>query len=174
MGTLTDAQHEAFAQFVAAGLSQTEAAKRAGFPENSAHNTGCRLAKRPEIQHRIDELLEVQKNIDTPKLQWIIAQAIEIERAAIAAQDYGAANRALELLARLGGHLTERRETYTERRISIEKLDAEGLGELLKRSMNTLPEAERATIVDADPEVATLLIQAVKQTNGVYGMPPPE
>jgi phage terminase small subunit len=53
---LTNPQHEAFAQHVASGLSLTEAAKRSGYSETAAHNSGSRVAQKPLVAKRINEL----------------------------------------------------------------------------------------------------------------------
>jgi hypothetical protein len=174
MADLSDRQHEDFAQFVAAGLSKTAAAVRAGFPENSAANTGCRLAKRPEIHQRIDELMDIQKNTEVPKLQWLIAQAIEIERAAIAAEDYSAANRSLELLARMGGFLNERKES-PGRVVNLNLLDTGQIIEILRVQCAELTADDREALLLASPELAgvfdTEAIEAVQQSDGAYGKP---
>lgn len=53
---LSNAQHEAFAQHIVAGLSKTEAAKQAGYKPSAANNMGSRLAKYPTVAMRITEL----------------------------------------------------------------------------------------------------------------------
>src|ERR1700722_5951345 len=53
---LSNTQHESFAQYVVAGMSLTEAAKRAGYKHSAANNMGSRLNKDPRIQMRITEL----------------------------------------------------------------------------------------------------------------------
>lgn len=53
---LANSQHEAFAQHVAAGLSLTESAKRAGYAESAAANCGSRVAKMRAVANRIEEL----------------------------------------------------------------------------------------------------------------------
>jgi hypothetical protein len=59
MTELSNGQYEALRAIRGGWSLANEAAQRASLPENSAHNTGSRLAKRPEIQQRIDEIPNV-------------------------------------------------------------------------------------------------------------------
>ena len=56
---LSNPQHEAFAQHVAAGMSLTEAAKRVGYKPSAANNRGSRLAADPRIKMRLEELRRI-------------------------------------------------------------------------------------------------------------------
>ena len=62
------AKRRRFCQYVAAGLNNTEAAKKAGFKETSAKNIGYQLSLLPEIIDCIKELTELDKkhNVDIP------------------------------------------------------------------------------------------------------------
>ncbi len=56
MPQLLNPRHEAFAQHVAMGLPYTQAAKRAGYAIQQAHNSGSRVHKKPHVAARIQEL----------------------------------------------------------------------------------------------------------------------
>lgn len=57
MPSLNSARKEKFAQNLAKGQNQTEAAKNAGYSAKASAQTGSMLAKDPKIKARIDELL---------------------------------------------------------------------------------------------------------------------
>lgn len=91
---LSDSQRETFAQFRAAGLSLTEAAKRAGYAEGAAANTGSRLAQVPAIAKRIEELQKIDGHVVGPgarspasrvtaiENRWVAMRTLIAERAA--------------------------------------------------------------------------------------------
>jgi hypothetical protein len=166
---LIDTKHEAFARYVAAGLSQTAAATKAGFPENSAHNTGSRLAKRPEIQERVDELKALSAEGSGVSRQWVINEAIEIKRAAIAADDYSSAIRAVEFIARVSGHLNERKESPS-RVGNLNLLDTGQILQILRAQWDEFTTDDREELLLASPELSDA-IEVAQQTNGAYGKP---
>ncbi len=174
MADLSDRQHEDFAQFVAAGLSKTAAAVRAGFPENSAHNTGSRLAKRPEIQQRIEELRVRSAEGSGVSQQWLIDEAIEIKRVAIAAEDYSSAIRAVEFVARLSGYLNERKESPA-RVVNLNLLSTDQLRQVLRAQFDEFTTGDREELLLASAELAEVFemeaIEATQQANGAYGKP---
>lgn len=53
---LENPQHESYCQHVALGLPLVEAARKAGYAEGGAYNSGSRLAQKPRIAQRIEEL----------------------------------------------------------------------------------------------------------------------
>lgn len=55
---LKNRRQEIFAQSIAKGLSQTDAALSAGYSEARARSQGCHLAKNPKVGKRIQELAE--------------------------------------------------------------------------------------------------------------------
>jgi phage terminase small subunit len=58
MPVLENTRHELYCQGIFSGLSNTEAAKQAGFSPVTAHTTACRLLKKDYIQARLTELKE--------------------------------------------------------------------------------------------------------------------
>ena len=69
------AKRRRFCQYSAAGLNNTEAAKKAGFKESSAKNIGYQLSLLPEVIECINELKELDKKhtVDIP-----VAEDIEV------------------------------------------------------------------------------------------------
>jgi phage terminase small subunit len=63
MPILKKVRYELFAQEVAKGLSQTQAAIVAGYSVNDADSRGSKLAARPDIRARVEEL---RPRIDKP------------------------------------------------------------------------------------------------------------
>lgn len=59
---LPNPQHELFAKFAAQGLSLTEAAKRSGYTESGANNSGSRISRIPAVARRIEELRQLEPN----------------------------------------------------------------------------------------------------------------
>ena len=55
-GILKNPRHEHFAQLVASGVNQAEAARTAGFSEHTAKEQGSRLLTRPDVKARVEEL----------------------------------------------------------------------------------------------------------------------
>ena len=66
--TIMTAKRRRFCQYSAAGLNNTEAAKKAGFKESSAKNIGYQLSLLPEVIDCIKELKELDKKhtVDIP------------------------------------------------------------------------------------------------------------
>jgi terminase small subunit-like protein len=168
MPVLTNSQEEAFARHMAGGdCSQTEAARRAGYAHDVAHNVGSRLMKRADVQERVMELqsaaqVQAQASALPVTRESLIAQAMEIKNGAIADKDFTAANRSLELIARISGHLVERRETaaYTET-LNLHALSSDRLNSLLREQIGSLPVAHRRKLLaDAPPELRERLLDA--------------
>ena len=68
-----------FAKNMAIGnMSQTEAAKRAGYAEDSAYNQGHVLMKNSEVLKEIEELREQRARAEAVDAQWIIAKLMQI------------------------------------------------------------------------------------------------
>lgn len=55
--TTLDVREEKFARFVAQGLTQTEAARQAGYSQGAAHVQASRLMKRDTVRERIAQLM---------------------------------------------------------------------------------------------------------------------
>jgi hypothetical protein len=138
-------QHEAYATARAAGYSQTERAKRAGFPATSAPDAGHRLEKQEPIKRRLAELRAAEKQdaSEIASRAWIVCNLVEIVRTAVHpdTRDLSNANRALETLAKLGGYMVERKESYSA--VDLRSLDATQLSRILRLQMAELPTPDR-------------------------------
>jgi hypothetical protein len=103
---LQNAKQALFAQIVAKGVSQTEAAKTAGYSEKTACEQGSRLARNVHIKARIEELRQrsaeqavVAIAIDNA---WVIQKLVGIVEKCTSKDHYApqAANKSLELLGK--------------------------------------------------------------------------
>lgn len=134
---LVDQKHEAFAHSVAAGHSLSESARRAGFSKSSAHNSGSRLAKRPDVRARINELLSAQAAENAgpgvASREWIISEVIETHRLAREEANHAVSKQCLELLAKLQGHLAERKQAPNAAEVNWWALTIPQLEELLRQ-----------------------------------------
>jgi phage terminase small subunit len=82
---LTNLKYEQFCKLIIAGHSQTEAAKRSGFPPGSAHNAGSRLMKREDVRRRIAELRAVgNEQPEAPAASAMTLQGIRTNDARVA------------------------------------------------------------------------------------------
>jgi hypothetical protein len=132
MGILKNPRHEHFAQLVANGVTNTEAAKTAGFSEKRAMVTGSELATRPEVIGRIAELrvMVVERVTEKTAIDkaWVLNELIEVVKMGKAAepiigkdgestgevkQNLAAANKALELIGKEFGMFIDRSEVKT-------------------------------------------------------------
>jgi phage terminase small subunit len=108
MPVLSNARHERFAQEIASSKSYFEAHKSAGFKPNDGN--ASKLAARPEIQARVKEIKGKGAERAEVTLSSLIEEAAQIQRAALAAEEYGAAVAALTAKAKLAGLWIERGE----------------------------------------------------------------
>lgn len=127
MGRLKDRKQELFANGVASGLTKTEAFRRAGYSAKStAHSS--RMAAYPHVAARIQELTDEQlhkeKRLNESRRTLLIEKSatatdikewlqLELVHNVGLARDLGnvpAANKALELIAKMNGILRDDRE----------------------------------------------------------------
>lgn len=113
MPQLPNAMHERFAQARARGLDGTASAIEAGYAERSARVRACELNKRPDVAARIEELrAQVEKAVVREiaiSREWVLQQLVANAQDARAANDRGAANRALELIGKEMGMFIDRK-----------------------------------------------------------------
>lgn len=148
MARLSNVRHELFATYLSQGKSQLESYELAGFNTNGQTSNACTLARRPEIQARIAELIDervarqtgVSVNADLEHQQaintaletgeidrgWIIMMLMENTRLAREAGQFAASNKCLELLGReIGmfqeGNARDREKAAAEKQIEAEK-----------------------------------------------------
>jgi len=158
---LSNHRHDAYAVARAAGYSQTESAKRAGFPGTSAPNAGYRLERQETIKQRVAELLaeERQDDAEIATRPWIVCNLAEIVRIGLHpdSRDLGNANRALEMLAKIGGYMMDKKESRSEG--NLMSLSSGQLRELLDARLAELAPAVRERVLllasaDAETEVS--------------------
>lgn len=152
---LANSRYETYCRARAAGYSQTESAKRAGYPSASSANVGCRLEKRPDIIQRIRELsVTIQPNLLLSK-QWVLCEVAENHRLARKRGELAVSKQCLELIAKLQGYLIERSERYSEQhRVFSASPDVTAV---LADHIQQLPAADRAEILQSAPEVIEIV-----------------
>ncbi len=108
MTTLTPKQ-ERFCHEYMVDLNATQAAIRAGYAENSAHVTGCRLLSNDKVSEAIAAgKAELAERAGVSQ-DWVIERLKEVREASMRESDKGmphnpaAANRSLELIGKHGG-----------------------------------------------------------------------
>jgi len=154
MPALPNSQEERFCQEVAKGASQTEAAKLAGFNQAQAHNIGCRLRKREDIDGRIRELSQRVEANEIADKEWIVAELLENHRLARKTGNLSESRLSLELFSRLQGHFVNRTESRSESiKVSLDSADVKQAKVLLRQSARKLPLAEcEALLLEEAPE----------------------
>jgi hypothetical protein len=107
-------KYEHFAQALAQGLNQTQAAVQAGFAETDAPSRGCKLARRPEIQARVKELgpriakqAEITTNISKA---WVIEKLIKGMAGAEAEKQWATYAKIIIDIAKVAGIYVEKQE----------------------------------------------------------------
>lgn len=171
MPQLADTRHEIFAMQVAGGCSLTEATKRAGFKSGNANN-GSRLAKRPDVRNRIDELrsASIQASADAPsepsqqfiEKPFVITQTVSIHELARRDKQYATCLNCLRLLAQMGGWLSDgtgrnsANAPKTLNQFNFNNLTSTQLHEILRGESGGLPANERRALLAAVPELADI------------------
>jgi hypothetical protein len=147
MPALPNPQLESFCIHIAAGVNQSEAARRAGYSDLSAANMGCRIAKREDVRMRIMELADSEDPTrgTVGKKVWIVSEAIDLYRDSRKAEEFNAARLCLEFLARMQGLLVDKRETDS-RQLKINITNATELREVLRANVEQLPAEVRAEL----------------------------
>jgi hypothetical protein len=175
MPALTHPKYEAYAIHRAGGCSKTEAAKRAGFAPDSAHNEGCRVGKRPEVAARVAELSQLPENQsrDEPgsalekfiALPSVISEVVSIHRAAKDAKQYATALACQQYLGKLGRLTPDANPNPSPRtitQINFSTMTAKDLGEYLRDQVKSLPAPERKTLEHViDVEVVSSLDESI-------------
>lgn len=124
MPVLSNQRHEAVAL---AYISDPERigwrAYKSVYPRSTQHaaETGIsRLLKNVEFRARVAELQGAAATGAEIQLETLLHEAADIQRAAMEAKQYAAANGALKLKAELSGHYVQRKEDVTPRRSEAE------------------------------------------------------
>jgi phage terminase small subunit len=116
MPVLQNVHHERYAQGVATGATQSAAYREAGFSPStagSAKANASRLRARPEVNGRVQELLDAGARRAEIKAADIVEMLLEDRERAHANSQAGPAVRATELLGKMLGMFVDRREVKT-------------------------------------------------------------
>ena len=167
MPELSNPQFESFARNRAAGFSRTEAAKRSEYAESTAHNTGSRLDKRPEISARIKELCAAtEPNGQVVPREWIESEAVLLhKRAKKTPATFAVSKACLELLARMNGYLDLNARPKKHEHLHWHALDSKALNQLWRREVGSLPAEDRAALLlEAPIELRNAIEVAVESS----------
>lgn len=111
--TLPDPKWELFAQAMAEGRNQSEAAQLSGSKGKSLAVRGSELMRKPGVAARVDYLRskssEIAVRTTALSKSRVLHNLEEITRLAIQAEDYSSANRANELIGKELGMFIERK-----------------------------------------------------------------
>jgi len=110
VSVLENTRHEAFAQNLAKGMSQTQAYIEAGYTKAGADRSASRLLGNAEVAARVNELKERSAVAVKVTLDLLLEEGLGLMRDARNAQDYGAASATLERLAKLSGNWVDKRQ----------------------------------------------------------------
>lgn len=108
-GDLTPKQAR-FCQEYLVDLNATQAAKRAGYSQESAHVEGCRLLKNARVRSRIAELQDAAAHRNEVSVDSVLRLLMNSYEAAMAAKQHGPAVRAAELLGKTIGMFRDKLE----------------------------------------------------------------
>ncbi|MBP2311898.1 terminase small subunit [Azospirillum soli] len=113
MPQLKTATHERFAQAIARGVNQTNAAKEAGYPEASAHVRASELMKRPDVKARVAELKAKAETLAVKRValsrEEVLNRLLDVADKAMSTGNLNAANRAWELIGKEMGMFVDRK-----------------------------------------------------------------
>lgn len=122
MPILTNARHERFAQALAAGKSADEAYQDAGYAPNRGN--AATLKANQSVRARVAELQEKTAKKAGVTVESLTAMLIEDREGARAAAQFAAAVSAVDKLAKLHGHMIDRKEIRTGQILTDDELDA--------------------------------------------------
>ena len=135
------ARQETFAQLMAEGVySQTEAARRAGFAENTARSLSGKMLNGydyPHIVERIAEIREERQRKYGVTLQGQLERLYELSRGAEQAGQYAAAINSEKIRSALGGLTIDRRETIN----TLDQLSRDEITARLAKLAKEYPQA---------------------------------
>ena len=109
MAALKNQKHELFAQALAKGKSQTEAYALAGY--SPSEQNASRLRRNDKVQDRLKELQSKGAERAAVTIESLIAEAAEIQAAALKEGQHSAAVAALTAKAKLSGLWIERQQS---------------------------------------------------------------
>lgn len=135
------ARQETFCQLMAEGVySQTEAARRAGFAENTARSLSGKMLNGydyPHIVERIAEIREERQRKYGVTLQGQLERLYDLSRGAEQAGQYAAAINSEKIRSALGGLTIDRRETIN----TLDQLSRDEITARLAKLAKDYPQA---------------------------------
>lgn len=144
MPQLKNGKHERFAQAVARGVNQTNAAKEAGYPEGSAHVRASELMKRDDVKARVAELKAKGEALAAKRValskEEVLKQLLDVATKAMTSNNLTAANRAWELIGKELGMFVDRKMDVKN---PLEALNAQQIEALTALAERVLADAEQ-------------------------------
>lgn len=156
---LLDAKHEVFAQKLAHGVNQTQAAIQAGFSPVSASTQGHKLSARKDVSDRVTELLlqreqirsEAMKHIELPTRMDVLNDLVAVREEAKIARNLNARMKANELIGKELGMFVQRTDVRVES--VVNRLGAAELHQLAALAQQVIDgEVEVVSYDDGDGE----------------------
>jgi hypothetical protein len=158
MPVLANVKHERFANNIAAGMTQAEAYKASGFRAKHLDSAACKLAGKPKVAARIQELSRRITNAVTRKVSEATAITKELvmrrlldnaEEAMTVKGGSAVANRAWELIGKELGMFKEPEQKIP---LKLEDLPMEVLESMYQEALaaQTAQEQEAAAIQGGD------------------------
>lgn len=127
-GKILSSRQEKFAWYIATrtDMSQTEAAKRAGYNEKGAHVCGSNLMNvkiHPQVVERVEEIRKKMRDKMTITLEEHMDKLAEIRDAAFNADNFSAAVAAEKNRGLAGGFYIDRKEIVTGKMDQLTKAE---------------------------------------------------
>lgn len=138
MPALKIGRNELFAQGLAKGMNQSEAARHAGYSASRASATGSQLAKKPEIIARVADLnARVMQHVASTVAvtrDWVIAGLIQTIEDARAKEQYGVVRQCFVDIGKNLGMFVEK----TELKVTWERLLSTDISQLTGEELELL------------------------------------
>ncbi len=141
MPPLDNSKWEIFAQECAAGKTADEAYVLAGYEENRCN--ASRLKTKENIRQRIAELQAIAAISAEVTIESLLREAADIQRLAVAAGQYAAANGSMTIRAKLSGHWVDKTDnTNTNTNVNPNDVSDAEIATVLKGSGSVSPAAK--------------------------------
>lgn len=166
--TTLSPRQELFAQYLAQGLTQAEAYRRAGYRQKgeSLYSEASKMARRPQIAARVNVLLAPGAVSVIPTREQYVAELITLRETAKAKSHFPAAIKAHELIGKVAGLFSDEGRSPDLVGTAL-KLSAQDQFELLTAALNRL-----ARETGLKPVIEGQFSEAKRESAGALAAPP--